>query len=150
MKIISDNRKARHNYEILKTIEVGIVLKGSEVKSIKQSQVSIKESYIIVKSGELFIQQMNVSNYKHSAHEELSPDRLRKLLCHKEEVYKIQNHIEKKSLSCVPLKVYLKKGLVKIEIALVRGKTKGDKRQSLKEKADKKKIRRTLRNRKRS
>lgn len=145
IKIISENRKARHNYEILDTLEVGLVLIGSEVKSLRTNQVSIKEAYIILKRGELFIQKMHIPKYKQDSNEDYNPERLRKILCHKKEVNEIIEALEIKGQSCVPTKVYFKEGKAKLEVALAKGKKKFDKRQEIKKKSAQKKLKSRMR-----
>ncbi len=132
---VAENRKARFNFELLQKFEAGIVLQGSEVKSIRLGQSSIKEAYVALKEGEVFLQNMHVSPYTHSAHNNHEPLRLRKLLLHKSEALKIHNALTQKGLSCVPTKLYFKRGRLKVEIYLARGKKRHDKRQALKEKA---------------
>lgn len=130
--IIQDNKKARFDYEILETYEAGIVLTGSEVKSLRDKSVQLKDSYISFIKDEAYLQNAHISPYKASSYNNHSPERLRKLLLHKEELQKIFGKIKEKGLSCVPLKIFFKKGLVKLDIALVRGKKLHDKRETIK------------------
>lgn len=144
MKVLVENRKASYDYELLKKYEAGISLLGSEVKSVKNSQASIKEAYVLIKNNELFIQNMDISPYKQSAHIDLDSKRLRKLLCHRHEIEKIKASVEEKGLSCVPTKVYLKKGKIKLEICIGRGKRKFDKREKYKKEIHQKEIKKNL------
>ena len=143
IKIILDNRKVRHDYIILKTFEAGLVLQGSEVKSIRSKSCDIKASFVVFsKNGEAFLQNFKIffssSVFSYAQPEE---NRKKKLLLHRKEILEIMQKMKEKGLSCVPVKLYLSKGRVKAELALVKGKKKYDKRQALKEKAEKKRIR---------
>ena len=134
MKIISKNKKAMHEYFLTDKYECGIVLKGTEIKSIRAAKVSIKDAYARIKGNEIFIVNMHIAKYNHGNifnHEET---RTRKLLLHKKEIIKITNKVNQESLTLIPTLVYLEKGLCKIEIAIAKGKKNYDKRQVLKEK----------------
>lgn len=135
MKIIAENRKARHDYEILETYEAGMVLTGSELKSIRAGKVSLKESYISIISGEAFVKGMNIAIYKEATYNNHDETRDRKLLLHKREITKLFSKCKLDGLTIVPLKMYFNNGLVKMEIGLARGKTLYDKRQSDKKRA---------------
>lgn len=150
IKLVTENRKARHDYHILKTYEAGIVLKGSEVKSIRAGQVQLKDSYVAFQGTEAFLQNAHIGVYTQSSYNNHEPERFRKLLLHAEELKKIFASIREKGLSCVPLKVYLKEGKVKIEIALVKGKKKGDKREDIKKRDVSREIQRQGRGRSRT
>ncbi len=132
IKIITDNRKARFDYEIVDTLEAGLVLTGSEVKSLRNGQVNLKDSYVSFQGNEAFLQNAHISVYKASSYNNHDPERLRKLLLNRVELDRLQAKIREKGLSCIPLKLYFKKGLVKAELALARGKKKGDKREDIK------------------
>ncbi len=144
IKIVADNKKARFDYEILEKFEAGLVLTGSEVKSIKDGQVNLKDSYVSFKDGEAYLQNAHVSEYRASSYNNHHPERLRKLLLHKEEINKIMGRVQEKGLSCVALKLYLKGGRVKVEIGLGRGKKQHDKRQSIKPKESDRELARAL------
>lgn len=144
IKIISDNRKARFDYEIIETFEAGLVLQGSEVKSLRDGQVNLKDSYISFIRGEAFLQNAHISVYRASSYNNHEPERLRKLLMNRNELNRLEGQLAEKGLSCVPLKLYFKRGRVKVEIGIGRGKKKGDKRQSIKEKDSRREIERTL------
>jgi len=132
IKIVTENKKAGFDYHILDKYEAGMLLKGSEVKSLRAGGCNLKDSYISFQGMELFLQKAHISPYKSSSYNNHEPERLRKLLLNKNEIKKIISAISEKGMSCVPLKVYFKDGLAKIEIALVKGKKKGDKRESIK------------------
>ncbi len=144
IKIIADNRKARFDYEIVDKFEAGLVLTGSEVKSIRDGAVNLKDSYVSFRNGEAFLQNAHISVYQASSINNHEPERLRKLLMHREELDKIMGRVQEKSLSCIPLKMYFKRGRVKIEIGLGRGKKKHDKRQSIKKKESDRELARAL------
>jgi len=135
MEIVSTNKKARFNYEIIEKIEAGISLKGTEVKSIRNKNVSIAESYAQIKNNEVFLHNLHISPYEQGNRENHDPIRVRKLLLHKQEIKKLVSKIQLKGLSLVPLSIYLKKGKIKIELAVGRGKRLVDKRESLKKRA---------------
>jgi SsrA-binding protein len=134
MEVIIRNRKASFEYEFIDTLTAGIKLIGSEVKSIRNHKVSISEGYCYIKNYELFIKGMNISEYKQSGiHTNHEPTRLRKLLLNKKEILKLNENVEKKGLTIVPISVIITdKGLIKIEVALCRGKKLHDKRDTIK------------------
>lgn len=134
-KVITVNRKARHDYHILETYEAGLVLKGTEVKSIRNSQISIKESYAQFKGNDLYIIDMHIAPYQFGNRYNLEPKRDRKLLLNKKELNRIRDNINTKGVTVVPLKLYFKNGYAKLEIALAKGKKLYDKRRDLTEKA---------------
>ena len=137
--IIAINRKAKFNYNLLQGYTAGVQLKGHEVKSIKQNQVSLKESYCVINNNEIWIKNMHISEYKHNSETEYNPTRIRKLLLNKLEIEKINKKIIIKGHSIIPVKIIVnKKGLIKIEISLAKGKNIHDKRKSIKEKDIKK------------
>lgn len=130
--MIQDNRSVRHDYHVIETFEAGLVLMGSEVKSIRERTIQLKDSYISFKGTEAFLQNAHISEYKASSYNNHSPERLRKLLLHQHELDQIFSALREKGLSCVPTKIYFKKGRVKVEIALVKGKKTHDKREAIK------------------
>ncbi|MCC2679222.1 MAG: SsrA-binding protein [Pseudobdellovibrio sp.] len=141
--IIQENRSARHDYHIVETFEAGLVLTGSEVKSIRARTVQLKDSYIAFKGNEAFLQNAHISEYKSSSYNNHQPERLRKILLHRDELDKIYGSLREKGLTCVPLKIYFKKGRVKVEIALVKGKKTHDKREAIKKRDIDNQLRRT-------
>ncbi len=133
VKILIKNKKAYHEYFIEETYEAGIALVGSEVKSIRGGKANIKEAFIRIKDSQAFVQGMHISPYEKGSFYNEDPLRERKLLLHKREIVKLYSTITQKGLTLVPLSVYLKKGLVKMEIGVARGKKLYDKRQSIAE-----------------
>lgn len=133
IKVIANNKKARHDYFIEKIYEAGLVLKGTEVKSIRQGRVNLKESYVIVKDGEIFVFGMHVSPYKEGSIFNEDPLRTRKLLLNKKEIRKISQDVKLVGSTVVPLRLYFKNGRAKLEIALAKGKKLYDKRESQRE-----------------
>ncbi len=134
MEIVSTNKKARFNYEIIEKIEAGIVLKGTEVKSIRNRNVSIGESYAQIKDDEVFLHNLHISPYEQGNRENHDPIRVRKLLLHKREIKKLAAKTQQKGLSLIPLSIYLRKGKIKVELGIGRGKRLVDKREAIKKK----------------
>lgn len=134
IKIIANNKKAYHEYFVDEVFEAGLSLQGTEVKSLRIGQVSIKESYCRIRNGEVFVDNMNISPYEQGNRENHDPLRARKLLLHRHEIDKLCRKVDEKGLTLVPTKIYFKGGLVKIEIGVCRGKKLYDKRESLKSK----------------
>ena len=130
--VVSTNRKAYHEFHILENFEAGIQLKGSEVKSIREGSVSLKQSYIVTRGGEAWIKALHIPSYSHTGYDGHDPLRNRKLLLHKREILKIDAKLAEKGLTAVPTKLYFKGGLVKIELGLAKGKKLYDKRASKK------------------
>ncbi len=130
--IIQENRSVRHDYHVVETFEAGLVLTGSEVKAIRARTIQLKDSYVSFKGKEAYLQNAHISEYKASSYNNHQPERLRKLLLNKNEIEQIFDALREKGLTCVPTKVYFKKGRVKVEIALVKGKKIHDKREALK------------------
>ncbi len=141
-KIISTNKRARYDYHILDTYDCGIVLTGTEIKSLRIDGISINEAYVIVKNDEVFLLNAHIAPFKEGNIFNHDPRRTRKLLLHKSEIFKLKRAVNEKSLTIVPLKVYLKKGIAKIEIALARGKKNYDKRETIKARDDKREMER--------
>lgn len=146
IKIVADNRKAFHDYFIDEKYEAGIVLSGTEVKSIRAGKINLKDSYCTVKDGELFLVGVNISHYEQGNRFNLDPMRTRKLLMHKSEITRLYSTIKQDGLTLVPTKVYFKDSKVKVEVGLARGKKNYDKRDSLAEKQAKREIDRALKN----
>ena len=134
VKIIATNKKARHNYHIESDFEAGIVLVGTEVKSIRQGRVSFKDAYADIKNGEVFLRQLHISPYTFAYYSNHEAIRTRKLLLHKYEIRKLAGKIKERGYTLVPLKIYLKNNKVKVQIGLGRGKKLYDKRESIKQK----------------
>lgn len=148
IKLVSDNRQARFRYEILETLEAGLVLAGTEVKSIRAGKVNLRDGYVLVRGGEAWLLNVHISPYTQSSqffnHE---PKRDRKLLLHKKEIRRLVGQLEQKGLTLVPLKMYMKGSLVKISLGLGRGKKLHDKRETIKRRQDKRDMARALKNR---
>ncbi|SEJ17528.1 SsrA-binding protein [Cyclobacterium xiamenense] len=143
-KIINiKNKKASYEFEFIDTFKAGLVLRGSEIKSIREGKVSLTEAYCYFKGEELFIKQMHIAPYTLATHYNHDPVRERKLLLQKQELRKLQNKFSEKGLSIVPVRIYINdRGLAKMEIALAKGKKIHDKRQSIKEKDAKRDLQR--------
>ena len=146
-KVISDNRQARYLYEILETFEAGVELVGTEVKSIRAGRVNLQDGYALIRNGEAWLINVHISPYNASGqyfnHE---PRRTRKLLLHSQEIRKLIGKVEQEGLTLVPLKMYLKRGWVKVSIALGKGKKLHDKRESLKRRQDQRDMQRAMKN----
>lgn len=143
---IANNKKAFFDYFIEEKFECGIVLKGTEVKSVRQGKVSIKESFVRIIKDEIFIMGMYVAKYEQGNIFNVEERRVRKLLMHKKEIKKINEKVKEKGNTIVPLSVYLKKGLLKVEIALAKGKKNYDKRDVLAKKAQERDMARETKN----
>ena len=142
-RIIANNPKAKHDYTILETLECGVVLVGTEVKSVRNKKVNLKDSYAIIKNGELFILNMHISPYEEGSFSNVNPTRTRKLLANKREIVKLSNQVAQKGATLIPLSIYFNKNHVKIEIAVVKGKKLYDKRQDIAKKDADRRMRRT-------
>lgn len=136
IKVLVSNNKAKFLYFLEDFLECGIELKGSEIKSIRHNGASLKDSYVIFKNGEAFLLNMHIAPYEHGNNFNHEPNRTRKLLMHKKEIVKMEQKAKEKVMTVVPTKVYLKKGKVKIEIALGKGKKLFDKRETIKKRDD--------------
>lgn len=143
-KVVVVNRRARHDYHILDTHEAGIELRGTEVKSLRQSNMTLKDSYAEIRNGEMFLVGAHISPYEHGNIYNHPPERRRKLLLHKREILRLGARVAEKGLTLVPLKVYFSKGKVKVEIGLCKGKNVVDKRQTLREREAKREIERAM------
>ena len=141
-KLIANNKKARHDYFVEDTFEAGIVLHGTEVKSLRQGHCSIKEAFIGIDDGEAFIHQMHISPYEKGNIFNKDPLRVRKLLLHRSEISKMAGQIKQKGYTLIPLKVYFRGSLVKVEIGLCRGKKLYDKRNDIAKKDQKREAQR--------
>lgn len=136
IKVLVNNSKAKFLYFLEDFLECGIELKGSEIKSIRQNGAALRDSYVIFKNGEAFILNMHIAPYENGNNFNHEPNRTRKLLLHKKEIEKMEKKAKEKVMTIVPTKVYLKKGKVKIEIALAKGKKMFDKRETIKKRDD--------------
>jgi len=140
IKIVAENRKARHDYSIIDTFEAGIELVGSEVKSIRKGDLNLKDSYVAFSNGEAYLQNAHISEYRASSYTNHLPERRRKLLLKRIELDKIEAAVEEKGLTCVPLRVYFKGEWAKVEIAIARGKQAHDKRDAMKDRDAKREL----------
>ena len=143
-KVIAHNPKARHDYFIDDTIECGIVLSGTEVKSIRDGKVNLKDSFAMIKNGELFIHNMHISPYEKGNIFNKDPMRTRKLLVHKKEIQKLTDMIKLKGITLVPLSIYFDRNHVKIELAIAKGKKLYDKRQDIAKKDAERRMQQSL------
>lgn len=147
MKIVAQNRKAFHDYSIEETVEAGIVLTGTEVKSLRDGKANLKDSYVLVKNAEVFLLNCHISPYTHGNIMNHDPVRTRKLLLHKREISRIQGKAVQKGYSLIPLKIYFKDSRAKVEIGLARGKKMYEKRESIKKREADREIERAMKNR---
>lgn len=145
-KLIAQNKKARFNYSIDESIECGIELKGTEVKSVKSGMISFGDSFAEIENGEVWLRNFHISEYGYSSYFSHDPDRKKKLLLHKEEIKKLLRKTEEKGYTLVPLDVYLKNGKVKVNLGICKGKKQFDKRADIKERDLKRDIQREFRN----
>ena len=134
-KLLCQNKKAYHDYFIEETHEAGIVLVGTEVKSLRLGKGNLKDSYVQVEEGEAFLHNTHISPYPYGHQFNHEPERVRKLLLHKRELRRLMGKTQQRGYTLVPLKMYLKNGKIKIEIGLAKGKTRGDKREVLKKRS---------------
>lgn len=144
IKIIANNKKAHFEYFLSDFVEAGIALYGSEIKSVRVSGCSLSESYVIIKNKEAFVLGLNIPPYDKGNSFNHDPLRVRKLLLHKKEITKLEQKVKEKGFTLIATKIYLKEGLLKMEIALGKGKKLYDKRESLKEKTQKREIEKSL------
>jgi SsrA-binding protein len=147
IKIVCQNRKARHDYFILDEYEAGMVLLGTEVKSLRLGRANIKDSHAKIRQGEIFLHNMHIGVYPFAAFGNHDPERPRKLLLHKQEIKRLTGKILEKGHTLVPLQVYFKDGKAKVLLALARGKRKYDKRQAIRKREEKRELDRAKRDR---
>lgn len=145
MSAIAQNRKARHDFHVVETFEAGIALLGTEVKSCRAHDVSLQESYARLLGDELWLVGAHIAPYKQAGRNNHEPRRNRKLLLHKREIRRLAQATEAKGLTLVPLRLYFRRSKVKVELGLCRGKTRGDKRESLKRDMHNREVRRAIR-----
>lgn len=134
VKVVSTNKKARFEYFILETYEAGLVLKGTEIKSVRKGQISLQEAYVRTNGSEIWLVGAHIAPYEHASSNQHDPKRDRKLLMHKKEIRKLWDEVRIKGMTIVPIRVYLKAGKAKLEIGLAKGKKQFDKREAIKEK----------------
>jgi SsrA-binding protein len=145
MKVITNNKKARHDFHILETLEAGIVLLGTEVKSLREGRANLRDAYALLEKGEVILRGLHISPYSHTSDNRLEPRRDRKLLLNKREIKRLVGKVKEKGLTLVALKLYFNdRGIAKVELGLARGKRQYDKRQALAERQAKRDIDRAI------
>lgn len=144
-KIVAKNKRARHEYELLDRFEAGLVLTGTEIKSVRASRVSLVRSFVQPRDGELWLVDAHIAEYEHGNRQNHEPKRARKLLLHRREIEKVLDELAQKGLTAVPTMMYLKNGRAKLEFALARGKKLHDKRQTLAKQDSERQVQRALR-----
>jgi SsrA-binding protein len=149
-KVIANNRKARHDYEILETYEAGLVLRGTEVKSLREGQVNFKDSYAAINGNEAWLIGCHIAPYHHGTDANHDPDRSRKLLLHRREISRLLGKTAERGLTLIPLRLYFKEGRAKLEFGLARGKKLYDKRASIKERDERREMAKEVRARQRA
>ena len=147
IKVISRNRKARRDFFIEETYEAGIKLKGTEIKSIRQGRVNFKDSFALVEDGEIYLYNMHISPYEQGNRANHDPERKRKLLMHKNQIKRLLGATRRKGYTLIPLSMYLKGNLAKVELALAEGKEKHDKREDIKKREHQREMERALKDR---
>jgi SsrA-binding protein len=146
-RVLSANRRASHDYFLFERFEAGLVLSGTEVKAAREGKVQLKDSYVAVEGGEAWLHNVHISPYSHGNRENHDPTRTRKLLLHRQEIHKLIGKTHEKGLALIPLRFYLKKGKIKCEIALAKGKKLHDKRETERARAADSEAREAIRNR---
>ena len=147
IKVIATNRKARHEYHFDDTYEAGLVLMGSEIKSIRAGRISLQEGYVLFEDGEAWLVNVHIAQYDPASQQNHDPKRRRKLLLHRRELDRLQGQSREKGYTVIPTRLYLKEGRAKVEIALARGKKLYDKRQAIAKRDSKRQIDRALKER---
>ena len=146
-KVIATNRKARHEFEILETFEAGLVLRGPEVKSIRSGNMSFQDSFGRIEGGEAWLYNLHINPYEPATRSNEDPMRARKLLLHRQEIRKLTGSVEEKGLTLVPLSLYFRNGVAKVELAIARGRKLYDKREKLKRQTQEREARRAMESR---
>jgi SsrA-binding protein len=146
-KLIAQNRRARHDYEVLDTLEAGLVLRGPEVKSLRQGRASLGDAYATIRNGELWLLNLHISPYEQAGRENPDPRRERKLLVHRAEIARLAGEVSQRGLTLVPLSLYFRDGRAKVELALARGRRSVDKRQAIRRREQEREMDRALRRR---
>lgn len=149
-KLICSNKKAYHDYFIEEKLEAGLVLQGTEVKSLRAGKANLNDSFMLVRDGEAFLHNLNISQYEFGNRQNHQPDRNRKLLLHRGQIDRLYGRIREKGLSVIPLRLYFRDGLVKVEIGLAKGKKLYDKREDLKAKDSHREMSQALKSRNRN
>jgi SsrA-binding protein len=149
VKTVATNRKARHDYFVYDAYEAGIVLTGTEIKSVRAGRVNLRDSYVSIRGGQAWLVNVHIAHYAAASRENPDPRRDRKLLLHRREITRLQSAVQEKGLTIVPLRLYMKDNRAKVEIALARGKKLYDKRAAIEEKETRRRIERELKEQKR-
>jgi SsrA-binding protein len=144
MKVVARNRKAAHDYFLSEHVEAGLVLRGSEIKSVRAGQVSLRESHVRVMNGEAWLVDAHIAPYEQASQENHEPRRMRKLLLHKRQIRDLEQAVQQRGYTIVPTRMYVRDGLAKVEIALAKGKRKYDKRREIAERDAQRAIDRAL------
>jgi SsrA-binding protein len=144
-RTIATNRRARHDYEILETVEAGLVLRGTEVKSLRDSQVTFKDSFATIRNNEAWLVGCHINPYSHGTDANHDPERDRKLLLHRREISRLTGKVAERGLTLIPLRLYFKSGRAKLEIGLARGKKLHDKRSALRERETRREMEKAVR-----
>jgi SsrA-binding protein len=145
VRVVATNRKAHHLYAIVETVEAGIELRGTEVKSLRASQVSFLDSYAIIEGGQVFLMSLHIAPYDKAHRDNHDPTRKRRLLLHRTEIRRLQVKVEQRGLTLVPLVIYFDRGYAKVELGLARGKKTHDRREAIREREEKREMERTRR-----
>ena len=144
MRTVATNRRARHDYFIDDIYEAGIALTGTEIKSVREGRVNLREGYAVIRGGEVWLMDVHISPYSHGGRENHDPKRARKLLLHRWEINRLEGKVRERSHTLVPLRIYLRDGLAKVEIGLARGKREYDKRETIAKRDAEREMRRGL------
>ncbi|MFQ5612306.1 MAG: SsrA-binding protein SmpB [Anaerolineae bacterium] len=144
IRVVANNRKARHDYEILDRFEAGLVLTGSEIKSIRAGRVNLRDGYATIRDGELWLLNTHIAPYDQASYENHEPRRARKLLLHRREINRLLGKLQEKGLTLIPLRLYLKNNWAKVELGLARGKKQYDKRAALQKREARQQIERAV------
>jgi len=131
VKVVATNRKAYHDYEVIETLETGVALTGTEIKSIREGKVNLRDGYAVIRDGEVWLLNVHIAPYRHGNRENHEPRRERKLLLHRREINRLKAKVAERGWTLVPLRVYLKRNRAKVELGLVRGKRLHDKREAI-------------------
>jgi SsrA-binding protein len=148
-RIVAENRKAFHDYHIVETFEAGVALQGTEVKSIREGRVNLRDSYARVENGEVFIYNVHISAYSHRGYADHEPTRRRKLLLHRQEIRKLIGKTVEKGMTLVPVKVYFKNNRIKVAVSLAKGKQAHDKREAIRKRETDRETRAAIKERRR-
>lgn len=146
-KVLAQNRQARHDYIIMDTVEAGMALKGTEIKSIRNGKINLRDGYATIRDGEMFLQNVHISPFEQGNIFNHDPLRMRKLLLHKKQINSLIGEVKTTGVTIVPLKVYIKNGVAKVLLGVAKGKKTYDKREALKQKDMKREVERALKNR---